>query len=118
MKQPKFINKIPQPFRNKYVLTIIVFLIWMFFFDSSNIISRIKEKRTLNKLLQEKEYYLQKKEEDNDKLKELRTDNKNLEKYAREQYLMKSADEDLYIIMTPKEKAQELNQTITEEEQQ
>jgi cell division protein FtsB len=33
----------------------------------------------------------------------LKTDNDNLEKFAREQYRMKKADEDLYIIMTPSE---------------
>ena len=55
---------------------------------------------------QEREYYLKKIEEDRNKLDELRTDNDNLEKFAREQYLMKRKDEDLYIILTPQEERQ------------
>jgi len=42
-------------------------------------------------------------EEDRRKLLELKTDNDNLEKFAREQYRMKKPDEDLYIVMTPRE---------------
>ena len=45
-------------------------------------------------------------EVDKSKLKELKTDNHNLEKFAREQYRMKKADEDLYIILTPQEERQ------------
>ena len=37
------------------------------------------------------------------KTSELKTDNHNLEKFAREQYRMKKPDEDLYIILTPSE---------------
>ncbi|MBP5473966.1 MAG: septum formation initiator family protein [Bacteroidales bacterium] len=113
MKQPKFISKIPKPFRNKYVLTIIIFLIWMIFFDSNNIINRIKEKRMLNKLEEEKEYYLQKEEREYGELRELQTDNNNLEKYAREQYKMKNPDEDIYIIVSPKEQTEEFSSETT-----
>lgn len=42
-------------------------------------------------------------DEDRRKLEELRTSNANLEKFAREQYLMKKADEDLFIIVTPEQ---------------
>jgi len=49
------------------------------------------------------EYFINKIEEDKRKLKELKTDDENLEKFAREQYRMKKADEDLYIILTPHE---------------
>ena len=48
-------------------------------------------------------YYTKKIEEDKRKLNELKTDNDNLEKFAREQYRMKKKDEDLYIVLTPAE---------------
>jgi cell division protein DivIC len=99
----KFIDKIPAIFRNKYILTIFIFLIWLLFLDSNNLISRYKEIRELKKLKSEREYYLKKVEIDRKKLRELKTDNENLEKFAREQYLMKKPDEDLYIILTPRE---------------
>ena len=102
----KFIDKIPVIFRNKYVLTIIIFLVWILLFDSNNLISRYKEVRELNKLKTDREYYINRIASDKQKLHELKTDNHNLEKFAREQYHMKKADEDLYIILTPKEDRQ------------
>ncbi len=99
----RFIEKIPSAFRNKYFLTLIIFLIWILLFDSNNLIARYKGLRELHKLKADKEYYLKRIEADKLKLHELKTDNRNLEKYAREQYLMKKPDEDLYIILTPHE---------------
>jgi cell division protein DivIC len=103
MEKFKFIENIPAVFRNKYILTIIIFLIWLLLLDSNNLIARYKEIRELNRLRNDKEYYLKKIEIDRKKLMELKTDNDNLEKFAREQYRMKKPDEDLYIILTPRE---------------
>ena len=103
MLRLKIINKIPPVFRNKYLLTIIIFVVWILLFDSNNLISRYKEVKNLRKLKAEREYYLKRIEDDKRKLHELKTDNKNLEKFAREQYRMKKPEEDLYIILTPKE---------------
>jgi cell division protein FtsB len=99
----KFTNKIPAVFRNKYLLTIIIFLVWLLLFDSNNLIARYKEMRELHKLKMDREYYIKRIEIDRQKLHELKTDNHNLEKFAREQYHMKKPDEDLYIILTPQE---------------
>ena len=99
----KFIEKIPAVFKNKYILTIIIFLLWILLFDSNNLISRIRDMRELHKLRTDREYYINKIEADKQKLHELKTDNTNLEKFAREQYHMKKADEDQFIILTPQE---------------
>ena len=96
-------GKIPKAFRNKYLLTILIFFIWLLLFDSNNLIARYKDLRLLHKLRTDREYYLQRIEDDKKKLHELRTDDHNLEKFAREQYHMKRADEDLYIVLTPSE---------------
>ena len=106
----RFIEKIPPFLRNRYILTIIIFFVWLLLLDSNNLISRYKEMRNLRKLKSEKEYYVQRIEEDKRKLHELKTDNRNLEKFAREQYRMKKPEEDLYIILTPSE-----NRRITRE---
>jgi cell division protein FtsB len=97
------IERIPKAFRNRYLLTIIIFFIWLTLFDSNNLIARYKELRLLHKLKVDREYYLERIEGDRKKLHELRTDDHNLEKFAREQYLMKKPDEDLYIVLTPSE---------------
>ena len=98
-----FKDKIPALFRNKYILTIIIFVVWVLLLDSNNLIARYKEMRELNKLETESEHYIKRIEVDRQKLHELKTDNHNLEKFAREQYRMKKPDEDLYIILTPSE---------------
>ena len=97
------IEKIPPVLRNKYLLTIVIFVVWLLLFDSNNLIARYKEMRELHKLKIDREYYINRIETDKKKLHELKTDNNNLEKFAREQYRMKKPDEDLYIILTPSE---------------
>ena len=103
MQRFNFIEKVPPVFRNKYLLTIIIFIVWIMLFDSNNLIARYKEMRELRKLRIDREYYIKRIESDRQKLHELKTDNQNLEKFAREQYRMKKPDEDLYIILTPQE---------------
>lgn len=103
MPQFKFTDRIPPSFRNKYLLTIILFLLWIILFDSNNLLARFRDMKELRRLKADREYYINKIEEDSRKLRELKTDNDNLEKFAREQYRMKKADEDLYIVMTPRQ---------------
>lgn len=99
----KYEDKIPPVFRNKYILTIIIFIVWIVLLDSNDLITRYKEMRELYKLKIDREYYAKRIKEDKQKIHELKTDNHNLEKFAREQYHMKKSDEDLYIILTPSE---------------
>ncbi len=86
-------------FRNKYILTGTLFFIWLFLFDQNSLLERRKFSSELEELKVEKEYYLNKIEEDSKRLEELKTDNDNLEKFAREQYLMKKDNEDIFIIV-------------------
>ena len=99
----KYADKIPPFIRNKYFLTLTIFIIWILLLDTNNLIERYGQISELHKLEKDKEYYIKKIEEDRRKLNELKTDNHNLEKFAREQYRMKRKDEDLYIILTPQE---------------
>jgi cell division protein DivIC len=99
----KYKDKIPPFLRNKYLLTIIIFVVWVALLDSNNLVTRFREMSELRKLKIDREYYIKRIEEDKQKLHELKTDNQNLEKFAREQYRMKRPDEDLYIILTPSE---------------
>lgn len=84
--------------RNKYVLTIVVFLVWLTFFDRYNLVDMLNNASTIHEMKAEKEYYKVKITEDSTRIKELTTNNENLEKYAREQYLMKKADEKIFIV--------------------
>jgi len=99
----RFINKVPPIFRNKYILTILIFLVWILLLDSNNLISRFQDMRELHRLRKDREYLQNKVEVDKKKINELKTDNHNLEKFGREQYLMKKPEEDLFIVLTPAE---------------
>ena len=105
-------EKIPQRFRNKYLLTATLFLVWILLFDANSLVDRYRDMRALRKLESDREYYGARIEEERRKLNELRTSNDNLEKFAREQYYMKEPDEDIFIIVTP-EKEKEVKKRRT-----
>ena len=99
----KFFLKIWPWLRNKYVLTIAVFAIWMLFFDQNNIVDRIRMSLEIRQLEDDREYYLEQIRKDSARLNELTTNKENLEKYAREQFLMKKSNEDVFVVIEEKE---------------
>ena len=88
--------------KNKYFLILVFFFLWLLMFDSNNLFDRYKQMKEFRQLRHDKNYYQKKIEEDTRKLKELETDSKSLEKFAREQYLMKKKNEDIFIITEKK----------------
>ncbi len=84
---------------NKYFLTTVAFVAWMLFFDSNNLLTRNKIQTKLDSLYQAKQYYLQEIRKDSALSQGLMNDSTQLEKFARERYLMKKDQEDLYLII-------------------
>lgn len=84
--------------RNKYALTIVVFLVWLTFFDRYNLVDMLQNTSKIGDMKDEMDYYRTKITEDSTRIQELTSNNENLEKYAREQYLMKHADEEIFIV--------------------
>lgn len=80
-------------------MTLLVFLVWLTFFDRNNFINKMQLKNKITTLQKEKAYYQHKIEEDNRKMQELLSNKDNLEKFAREQYLMKNKNEDIFVIV-------------------
>lgn len=85
--------------KNKYVLTISVFVIWTLFFDQNNMVDRLRMSSEIRQLEADREYYMEQIVRDSTRLHELTTDRENLEKYAREQFLMKRPDEDVFVVI-------------------
>jgi cell division protein FtsB len=85
--------------RNKYVITFLIFYLWLFFFDQHSIWERKGNENTIESLEKEKSYFIEKIENDKNRIHELKTNKKNLEKFAREQYLMKKENEDIFILI-------------------
>ncbi|HYX08614.1 MAG TPA: septum formation initiator family protein [Bacteroidales bacterium] len=92
-------EKIFEILKNKYVLALIIFIVWVSVFDTNNLIDRFQMIWDRNQLTKDKNYYQERIEQDTKRLKELKTNNENLEKFAREQYLMKKDDEDIFVIV-------------------
>ena len=84
---------------NKYLIASLVFLAWIVFFDENSISSHLKDRRQLNELHQQKEYYQQRIEADKQKFEELNRGNAELEKFAREQFYMSKPGEDVFIVI-------------------
>lgn len=95
----KLLTHIPSWLKNKYFLTAIGFTVWILFFDARDFItSHFREKGELQKLEKSKKYYEQQIAATKQELDQLRTNPAVLEKYAREKYLMKRDNEDLFLI--------------------
>ena len=90
---------IPPSLKNRYVLALIIFGIWMLFFDRNSMINQYRLVSTLNDLKTEKEYYQTEILSDSAALVKLQNSDEELERYAREKYLMKRDNEDIYLII-------------------
>ncbi|PIP55285.1 MAG: septum formation initiator, partial [Bacteroidetes bacterium CG23_combo_of_CG06-09_8_20_14_all_32_9] len=75
--------------KNKYLLTSLAFILYITIFSQNNLIERFSAIHELKKLESQKEYYLKIIKDNTEKIKELKTDQAHLEKFAREEYLMK-----------------------------
>ena len=93
------LKKLPLITRNFYFISTVVFLIWMLFIDSNDFISQYQLSDKLSTLEEERSYYVEKIEEVKKDRQELLSNDKLLEKFAREKYFMKKETEDLYIIV-------------------
>lgn len=96
---PQILKRILPALKNKYVLTFLIFLIWLIFFDQNNLVDRVRQMNRHEELQEEKKFYQQKIKKDSVKLHQLKTNEENLEEFAREEYYMKKENEDIYIIV-------------------
>jgi cell division protein FtsB len=95
----KFQIKWKKILKSRYFITAAVFFIWILFFDQNNLITQIQYRLELNQLEEEKEFYKGEIEEIRSDLDELQSNPRTLEKFAREKYLMKKDNEELFVIV-------------------
>ena len=94
---PKFNKKYLKPLKNIYVIILLVFVIWMLFWDSNSWFIHHELNSEINDLESEKEFYKKGIEKNDEAIKELSRE-EGVEKLAREEYYMKKENEDIYII--------------------
>lgn len=84
--------------RNKYIITFVVFLVYILFLDDIDIVKIYQQNVKLNKLKEEKKEITRKFEEVKGVLESLDND-EALERYARENKFFKKDDEDIFVIV-------------------
>ncbi len=90
--------KIPAYLRNKFLIAGAAFVVWLAFLDRNNLLSQYQLQSEVNKLESQKEFFRTEIDKTREEQRELLSSPEKLEKFAREQYLMKKDNEDLFII--------------------
>ncbi len=97
----KLLTHIPSFLKNKYLLTGVAFIVWMLFFDKNDVFSQF-ERFIYSKELSKNETHQDNQiTETRKELGFLKTNAQTIEKYARENYMMKKDNEDIFIIALP-----------------
>ncbi len=79
------------------MLILILFLIWMFFFDTNSILIHNELNNDIKALENNKEFYSEEIKRDKVFIEKMQ-DSNEIEKFAREKYFLKKENEDIYII--------------------
>jgi cell division protein FtsB len=94
----KFLGRTISVLRNKFLLATTAFVVWMLFFDRNDVFTQMERRSELKELRQSKQYFEKQIAENREFSKDLQFNASAIEKYAREKYLMKRDNEDLFII--------------------
>ena len=101
-RKQNIINLLPKPLRNKYLVLLLLFIFWIVFLDDYNLINQYKMKNNVDDLKEQKEFYISEIKSDSTELSNLKNDSEEQERFAREKFLMKKDNEDIFIIREEK----------------
>ena len=85
--------------KNKYLLVVVGLFFWLLYFDKNDVFTQFDLIKKCNKLNSEKEYYITEIENNKKEVIELQSNQKSLETFAREKYLMKRDNEDVFVFV-------------------
>ncbi len=92
-------QKIRGLFKNFYFLFFLCFVLWMTIIDSNGFINRYRLSSKLSELNTQKEFYIKEIDKVSLDKERFESDEELLEKYAREEYLMKKESEDIFYVI-------------------
>ena len=95
-----FYTKIPKWMKNRYFLSVVIFCIWIIFFDTNSILVQANKRSDIKKIEDDIKYYVREIEQDQKLLNTIRTDSLtlDLEKYFREVLFLSKKNEEVFII--------------------
>ncbi len=82
---------------NRYVIILLVFIVWMVFFDENSYFIHRDLNKEIDQIEGATDYYQREISKDKKEIGDLQNPD-SLEKFAREKYHMKKKDEDIYLI--------------------
>ena len=85
--------------KNFYFLFFLCFVLWMTIIDSNGFINRYRLSDKLSELNSQKEFYIKEIDKVSLDKERFESDQELLEKYAREEYLMKKESEDIFYVI-------------------
>ena len=96
---PKWAERLFTLLSKRIVLLLLIFVVWVGLFDANSVVNIFSARRRVHELKEKKSYYQRQIAEEQRRLQELHTNRRNLEKFAREQYFMRKANEDIYVVV-------------------
>ena len=82
--------------KNKYIIASTIFVVYVGFLDQNSFVRQMRLNAELRKAKEEKEFYLNEIEKDTKLFLSIHSNLEEKEKYAREKYLMKKENEDIF----------------------
>ncbi len=82
---------------NKYLIILLLFAVWMFFFDTNSYFIHKELNESIETLENNKKIYQDEIVKDKAFIEKMK-DSNEIEKYAREKYYLKKDNEDIYLI--------------------
>ncbi len=90
-------NKVVKFLSNRYVIILLLFLVWILFFDENSYLLHRELNKEIDKIENANNYYKRETRDDKKAIENFKNPD-SLEKFAREEYKMKRKNEDIYII--------------------
>ena len=87
----------------KYVLVCVVGILVVGFLDENSVLSHMNNMRRIDELKEEINHYEEENQQNKDRIRELQENPKAIEKIARERYVMKADDEDIFVLSEEEE---------------
>lgn len=104
----KFYKKIPTWLKNKYAITVLLFIVWLTFFDKNDFFTQYQYRKQLKSLETDRDYFKGAIEQTKKDLNELASSPASIEKFAREKYLMKKDDEEIFVFVDENSKKENI----------
>lgn len=99
----KLLTRLPDRLRNRYSAAALVLLAWIAVVDEYDLWTTFKLRRQLAHMRSEQTWYQEQIIVTRKHLQQLTSDKQLLEKFARERYLMKRDNEDIFVLVPERE---------------